>query len=87
MLLPRHAPAWLLTTFSMLLGALHGILYGMLYATAQAIFFKMDLQMTVAWVLSGTPFDLLHAAGNLAACALVVPLFRLLLRLEKGVRH
>ena len=86
MLLPRRAPAWLLTALSMLLGALHGILYGILYAPAQALFFKMNFQTTVAWVLSGSPFDILHAAGNLAACALVVPLVRLLLRLEKRSR-
>ncbi len=87
MLLPRRAPAWLLTALSMLLGALHGILYGILYAPAQALFFKMNFQTTVAWVLSGAPFDLLHAVGNLAACTLVVPLVKLLSRLEKGVRH
>ena len=87
MLLPRRAPAWLLTALAMLLGATHGILYGVLYAPAQAIFFKMDLQMTVAWVLSGTPFDVLHAVGNLAACALVVPLTKVLLRLEKRSSH
>ena len=86
LLLPRRAPSWLLTSLSMLLGATHGILYGILYAPAQALFFKMDFQMTVAWVLSGTPFDILHAAGNLSACALTVPLVKLLLRLEKGFR-
>ena len=83
MLLPRRAPVWLLTALSMLAGGLHGICYGILYAPAQALFFKMDLQMTVAWVLSGAPFDLLHACGNLAACVLVCPLTKLLLRLER----
>ena len=82
--MPRRAPSWLLTPLSMLLGATHGILYGILYAPAQALFFKMDLKMTLAWIISGTPFDVLHAAGNLAACALTVPLVKLLLRLEKG---
>jgi energy-coupling factor transport system substrate-specific component len=71
----------------MLLGATHGILYGVLYAPAQALFFKMDLQMTVAWIISGAPFDILHAIGNLAACTLVCPLTRLLLRLEKQSKH
>jgi energy-coupling factor transport system substrate-specific component len=87
LLLPRRAPSWLLTSLSMLLGATHGILYGILYAPAQALFFKMDLKMTLAWIISGTPFDVLHAAGNLAACALTVPLVKLLLRLEKGQTH
>ncbi len=87
LLLPRRAPAWLITSLSMLLGGLHGILYGILYAPAQALFFGMDFKMTVAWILSGTPFDVLHAIGNLAACALVYPLTKLLLRLEKGQLH
>lgn len=87
LLIPRRAPAWLLTALSMLLGALHGISYGILYAPAQALFFKMDLQMTIAWVLSGAPFDAMHALGNLAACTLTAPLVKLLLRLEKGQKY
>ena len=87
LLFPRRLPAVALTALSMLLGAAHGILYGILYAPAQALFFGMDLQMTVTWVISGAPFDILHAAGNLAACALTYPLTKLLFRLEKGVRH
>jgi hypothetical protein len=87
MLLPRKAPPLLLTSLSMLLGGLHGILYGILYAPAQALFFKMDLQMTITWILSGALFDALHAAGNLAACTLTVPLFRLLWRLERKYPH
>ena len=87
LLLPRRAPAWLLTALSMLLGGLHGIAYGILYAPAQALFFKMDFQMTVAWIISGAPFDFLHALGNLAACTLTVPLARLLFRLEKSRKY
>ena len=83
LLLPRKTPPLLLTALAMLLGALHGICYGVLYAPAQALFFKMNFQTTVAWILSGTLFDLLHAAGNLAACTLTVPLYRLLWRLER----
>ena len=84
MLLPRRAPTWLLTLLAMLLGGLHGMLYGILYAPAQALFFGLNFQMTVAWILSGAPFDILHAIGNLAACTLTVPLVRLLQRLERG---
>ncbi len=87
MLLPRRAPAWLLTPLCMLLGALHGILYGILYAPVQAFFFHYDLQMTIAWILSGALFDTMHAIGNFAACALTCPLVKLLLRLEKGVNR
>ena len=67
----------------MLLGALHGFSYGVLYAPVQALFFGMDLTATLAWIAAGLPFDLLHGLGNLAACVLVVPLSELLLRLER----
>ena len=83
MLLPRRMPKGVAVPVYMLVGALHGIAYGILYAPAQAFFFKMDFQMTVAWVLSGTLFDVLHAVGNLAACTLVLPLTALLQRLER----
>ncbi len=82
MLLPRRMPKGVAVAVYMLLGGLHGLTYGILYAPAQAFFFQMDLQMTVAWLISGIPFDLLHAAGNLAACALVLPVSTLLQRLE-----
>lgn len=82
MLLPRRMPKWIAIPVYMLLGGLHGILYGILYAPAQALFFKMDLQMTIAWIISGVPFDFLHAAGNLAACTLALPLIRLFCKLE-----
>ena len=84
MLLPRHMPKRLTFVICMLLGALHGAAYGILYAPAQAFFFKMNLQMTLTWILSGLPFDLLHAIGNAAACTLVLPLVRVLRRLENG---
>ena len=87
MLLPRRMPKWLAVPSYMLLGGLHGIAYGVLYAPAQALLFKMDLQMTLAWIASGLVFDILHAAGNFAACALVLPLSNLLFKLEKQTRR
>ena len=83
MLLPRRMPRWLAVSAYMLLGGVHGMIYGTLYAPAQALFFKMDLQMTLAWIVTGLPWDAIHAVGNIAACTLVLPLTKLLLRLEK----
>lgn len=84
LLLPRNLPVKASVPVYMLLGALHGLLYGTLYAPAQALFFHMDFKMTLAWIAAGLPWDALHAAGNLAACTLVVPLSKLLNRLEKS---
>ena len=62
---------------------LHGILFGVLYAPAQALMFGMDFKMTVAWILSGLPFDIIHGIGNLFVGMLVVPMSELILRLMK----
>ena len=83
MLLPRRMPRWLAAPVYIVLGGLHGFLYGILYAPAQAFFFQMDLQMTLAWITAGAVWDLVHGFGNMAACTLVLPLTKLLARLEK----
>ena len=87
MLLPRKMPRRVAFFVYILLGALHGMLYGALYAPAQALFFRMNFSMTLAWIASGLPFDTLHAIGNAAACTLALPLIRLLYRLEKRSFH
>lgn len=87
MLFPRKMPRRVAFFVYILLGALHGMLYGTLYAPAQALFFRLDFNMTLAWIASGLPFDALHAAGNAAACALSLPLIRLLFRLERRSSH
>lgn len=83
MLFPRRPPRpWAIPLY-MLIGGLHGLAYGTLYAPAQALFFRLDLAATLAWILAGIPFDALHAVGNLASCALVFPIATLLFRLER----
>lgn len=83
LLLPRRMPRGVAFVAYILLGALHGIAYGVLYAPAQALFFHMDFTMTLTWIASGALFDVLHAVGNAAACTLALPLIRLLSRLER----
>ena len=63
--------------------ALHGLAYGTLYAPAQAILFGLDFDGMIAWIVAGLPFDLIHAAGNLVTGLLIIPLVKLLCRLEK----
>lgn len=62
---------------------LHGILFGVLYAPAQALMFGMDFKMTVAWILAGLPFDVIHGISNLFVGMLVVPMSELISRLVK----
>ena len=63
--------------------ALHGLAYGTLYAPAQAILFGLDFEGMIAWIVAGFPFDIIHAVGNLVAGLLIIPLVKLLRKLEK----
>ncbi len=82
MLLPRKGSAWLLTLLSALICGIHGLAFGTLYAPAQALMFGFDFKTTLAWIISGLPFDVLHGAGNLAASIIIVPLSAVLSKLE-----
>ena len=63
--------------------ALHGLCFGLLYAPAQALMFSFSFEQTVAWVVSGLPFDLLHCVGNLLSGLLIYPLSLVLLKLNR----
>ena len=65
--------------------ALHGLAFGALYAPAQAVMFGFGFEQTVAWIVAGLPFDMIHAVGNLVAGLLIVPLKELLIRLSKQI--
>ncbi len=84
MLLPRSLPVWAKCTVYPVLCALHGLLYGVLYAPAQAVMFGLDFEGTVAWILAGLPFDAIHAVGNLCVGFLIYPLSELLFKLSRG---
>lgn len=68
----------------MVLSALHGLSFGTMYAPAQAIMFGLNFEAMVAWIIAGLWFDTLHAIGNFAAGALIIPLSELLKRLSKN---
>lgn len=83
MLLPQNLPKKARPVIYMLLCGLHGLLYGTLYAPAQAILFGLDFKGMIAWIVAGLPYDAIHAAGNLAAGLLICPLISILKRAEK----
>lgn len=87
MLLPKTLPSKLAPIVYMATAALHGFLYGTLYAPAQAILFGLDLNGTIAWILAGLPWDLIHGVSNFVCGALIVPLILLLRRLERIGNH
>lgn len=83
MLLPRRMPHAVALVIYPAVCCLHGLLYGVLYAPAQALLFGLDFQGMLAWIAAGLPFDVMHGIGNLFAGLLILPLSSLLLRLEK----
>ncbi len=83
MLLPRRIPDRLGAFIYPLVCALHGLAFGALYAPAQAIMFGLDLKGTLAWIIAGLPYDLIHMVSNFAIGLLIIPMKNVLLRLAK----
>ncbi|MBO5755379.1 MAG: hypothetical protein J6R89_04915 [Clostridia bacterium] len=83
MLLPRKMPVWLCSIVYPLVCTLHGLTFGILYAPVQALMFGYTLEETMIWIAGGLTFDVLHAIGNFAAGLFILPLHRVLEKLEK----
>lgn len=85
MLLPQKIPAKVGAFLYPVICALHGLLFGTLYAPAQAIMFGLDWNEMLLWIAAGLPWDAVHAVGNLVTGLLILPLSRVLGRLYRKV--
>ena len=85
MLLPRNMPKKIAVPVYMAVCGLHGFLYGVLYAPAQALMFGLDFKGTVAWIISGIPFDAIHGVSNIIAGTMILPLATILKRAIKKI--
>lgn len=83
MLVPQHLSEKKKQILYVLLCSLHGFLYGVLYAPAQALIFGLNFKQTLAWVAAGLPFDAIHGLSNLLCGFLIAPIVSVLRRLEK----
>lgn len=83
MLVPKNLPKKAKTILFPALCCLHGFAFGTLYAPAQALMFGMNFEQTMAWIISGLPWDFIHGIGNLFAGLLIIPLSDLLIKLKK----
>lgn len=83
MLLRKHRTEKLSPLLYMVVSSLHGFLYGVLYAPAQAILFGLSFQGTLAWIAAGLPFDLIHGISNFCCGALILPLVKAMKRADK----
>ncbi len=76
MLLPKNMPPRVSVIVYCAVCGLHGLLYGTLYAPAQALLFGLDFRQTLLWIMAGLPWDAIHAVGNVAGGLLVYPLVK-----------
>ena len=83
MLLPKNMPKKLAMIVYPAVCALHGFAFGILYAPAQALFWKLDLSGTVAWIVAGFPFDAIHGVSNLLVGMLILPFSELIKKMMK----
>lgn len=84
MLFPKRMPKKVKYIVFPIVCAIHGFAFGMLYSPAQALMFGMSFEQTVAWIIAGIPFDIIHGVGNFFAGLLIVPLSELLEKLIKN---
>lgn len=85
MLLPQNMPKKIRPLVYMIVCALHGFLYGVLYAPVQALVFGLSLKGMIAWIVAGFPFDCIHGVSNFFCGMLIVPIISVLRRLENNV--
>ena len=83
MLIPRRLPVKVKCVLYPIVCSLHGFAFGILYAPAQALFFKLDFAQTLAWISTGAVFDTIHGISNFCVGFLVIPFSNLLIKLSR----
>lgn len=83
MLLPPTIPKRIRPVVYMVLCALHGFLFGTLYAPVHAILYGLSFEGMLAWIAAGLPWDLIHGVSNFFCGILVVPVIAALQTAEK----
>lgn len=78
MLLPKRMPRLVQPAVYMVVCAVHGFLFGTLYAPVQAMMFGLSLEGMLAWIAAGLPWDFLHGVSNFFCGALIMPIVSVL---------
>ena len=88
MLIPKRFSERTKNILYIIVCALHGFLsFGVLYAPAQALIAGLDFKGTIAWIITGLPFDLTQCIGNLVLGSLVIyPMTKIIKQTDKYVK-
>lgn len=84
MLLPKQMSKRVSSIIYMMVCAMHGFCFGILYAPAQALMFGLSFEATLAWIASGLPFDVIHGISNFFCGMLIMPIVSVLRYLERN---
>lgn len=74
MLLPKNIKPAIKPFVYMTVCALHGLLYGTLYAPVHMLLFGMNFKGMLVWIAAGFPWDVVHSIGNFFCGALICPI-------------
>lgn len=85
MLLPKKIPLKFASIIYMVICAMHGFSFGLLYSPVQALIFGLDFNGTIAWIMAGLPFDFIHGISNFFCGILIVPIIKVLKLAEKTI--
>ena len=87
MLIPQKLPQKIKYISYVVVCALHGFMFGILYAPAQTLLFGLDFKGTLAWIAAGFYFDMLHGIGNLVLGSLLIyPMTKIIKQTDKYVK-
>lgn len=87
MIIPQNMPEGVKTVLYIASCALHGYLYGILYAPAQALLFGLNFKGMIAWIAAGLPWDFIHGTSNIFCGLLIRPLIYTLNLAEKASKN
>ena len=83
MLIPKKLPRQVQPIVYMVVNAIHGFLFGILYSPAQAIMFGLSFEATIAWIIAGLPWDFVHGVSNFFCGILIVPIVVVLRKFDR----
>ncbi len=87
MVLPKNMPRRIRAPVYVVVSALHGFLFGIMYAPAQALLFGLNYEQMIAWIMAGIPFDIIHGVSNIFCGLLIMPIIKVLRTAEKYSSH